>query len=116
MQRLRFGNNPFKGLNTIEVLMKVCSNSHHAAKKAIENSKIHSEASEEQHMGRPKRALSPGYSLIVEEILLNDNKTGNINTVTRAKKELKECYGICVSYGTLLRDIHNLEFKYEKGS
>jgi transposase len=115
ISQLHFGNTPFKGLKTIEVLQKMCGISHYAAQKAIEYRKKPSEASERQPVGRPRRLLDPEYSSTVEEIILNNNKAGKINTVMRTLKVLKESQYIKVSYSALLRDIHQLGFKYQKG-
>jgi transposase len=58
---------------------------------------------------------NPEYSSAVEEIILYNNEQGQINTVRRAIKNLEESYHIKVSYSVLLKDMHRLGFKYEKG-
>ncbi|KAG1439640.1 hypothetical protein G6F56_012227 [Rhizopus delemar] len=105
----------FSRMQKRELLMNVCGITEHAAKKVIHMFNNPSEASENKTIGRPRRPLTTEYSSAVEEIILYNNEKGQINTVRRTMKMLEESYHMKVSYSILLRDMHALGFKYQKG-
>lgn len=72
--------------------------------------------SKKKTIGRPRLLLDSDYSSAVEDILLYNNEHGEISTVKRTMAVLEQAYHIKVSYSVLLRDIHALRFKYQKGT
>jgi transposase len=113
--KTKFEDRKYRDLKKRDLLMKVCGVSEHVARKAIHMYNHPAEASEYKPAGRPRRSLDPEYSSAIEEIILYNNESGKINTVKRTMKMLEDSYQIKVLYNILLRDIHILGFKYEKG-
>jgi transposase len=96
------------------LLMKVYGVSEHASRKAIHIYNHPTKISKNKSASQPG-CFDPEYSFILEEIILHNNESGKGNTIKWTMKVLEDAFHIKALYSILLRDIHILGFKYEKG-